>query len=484
MKNGYVFLIGTLMVECMAGRVAAQVPMGITDVGEYDAWKMQFVPPEAQGPARPTALAGGARDGGPCSCWIMPDASWTTISNANPNDWDAMGYSNGDDGSLGPVALPFSFQFYGTAYDSVFININGNISFGTAYGSFSAVSFPSSSVIMLAPFWADVDLRVPGEGLNTVQYKVAPTALYVSWTNVGYYNQQSDKLNSFQLIITNGTDTAISGGNNVSFCYGSMQWTTGSASGGLGGFGGTPATVGANRGDGLNYLQFGRFDHPGDAYDGPFGNLDGVGWLTDRHFAFSTESAVIPPIFTTAECDTLEMEVGSSFDYPMLILPGGAGQTTLSSAESPTFFNFTTSSTVANGQLHLVLSLHPQAGDVGVHAITVTAGVEGSEAVSHYVVYVKVLLSTGIEKAGTADGLSLAPNPAMDRAILTWPAGQQPVRVEVFAMNGALVLAQTPVGAASQMELDLSGLPDGIYTVRATGAVSTSTVRLVRSSAQ
>ncbi|MBK7751046.1 MAG: hypothetical protein IPI41_00145 [Flavobacteriales bacterium] len=112
---------------------------------------------------------------------------------------------------------------------------------------------------MAAPFWADVDLRGPGVTNNIVQYKVTPTAMLVNWTNVGYYNSMTDKVNTFQLVITEGTDPLVPNGANVSFCYKDMQWTTGSASGGTNGFGGTPATVGANEGNGVDYIQFGTF---------------------------------------------------------------------------------------------------------------------------------------------------------------------------------------------------------------------------------
>ena len=36
---------------------------------------------------------------------------------------------------------------------------------------------------------------------------------------------------------------------------------------------------GANKGDGINFMQFGRFDHAGIDYDGPLGVNDGVSWL-------------------------------------------------------------------------------------------------------------------------------------------------------------------------------------------------------------
>ncbi|MBK8582719.1 MAG: hypothetical protein IPL86_13105 [Flavobacteriales bacterium] len=80
-----------------------------------------------------------------------------------------------------------------------------------------------------------------------------------------------DKLNTFQLIISDGTDPAIPGGNNVSFCYGRYAMDHRGCIGRHWRFGGTPATVGANRGDGINYLQLGQFDHDSTDWDGPFG---------------------------------------------------------------------------------------------------------------------------------------------------------------------------------------------------------------------
>ena len=52
-------------------------------------------------------------------------------------------------------------------------------------------------------------------------------------------------------MITNGTNAF------VSFLYADnlIQWTTGDASGGTGGIGGTPAQVGFNAGDGVHYFS-------------------------------------------------------------------------------------------------------------------------------------------------------------------------------------------------------------------------------------
>lgn len=201
-----------------------------------------------------------------------------------------------DDGSLGPISLPFSFDLYGETYNEVYINNNGNITFDNGYWWYSPDGFPITTP-MIAPFWGDVDTRT-GDG--EVWYYVDDHAFYVSWNQVGPYNAYggyADGLaNTFQVILTDGTDPVLDPGHNVGFRYGDMNWTTGSASGGTSGFGGTPATVGVNSGDGTNYILLGLFDNATSDYDGPTGNNDGVAWLSDQCFDFAVTSAGnLPP---------------------------------------------------------------------------------------------------------------------------------------------------------------------------------------------
>jgi gliding motility-associated-like protein len=227
-------------------------------------------------------------------------------------------YTN-DDGSTTEMSLPFGFCFYGQTYNSLFVNNNGNISVNAAYSNFSGSDFPNTEFVMIAPFWADVDTR----GTGLVYIRRMPTYTIIKWHEVGYFNSQTDKVNSFMLVLTNGTSPIVPNGNNVGFFYGDMQWTTGSQSGGVNGFGGRPATVGANQGNGVDYIQFGRFDQPGTAYDGPNGDADGVSWLDNQTFFFSAcnSSNNVPPIVTGIQtCDTLKVCVGdnASLDFGFL----------------------------------------------------------------------------------------------------------------------------------------------------------------------
>ncbi len=311
-----------------------------------------------------------------CSCIVPIDG---TFNVAEFSGYTAPDYRN-DDASTSVKTIPFNFCLYGTNYTQLYINNNGNVSFGSGYSTFSSNPFPDPTFIMVAPFWGDVDTRNTASGL--VYYKITPTYMIVKWQNVGYYNSYADKLNTFQLIISNGTDPIIPNGNNIAFCYGDMQWTTGDASQGTNGFGGTPATVGVNQGSpGNNYIQLGRFDQAGVAYDGGYGANDGVSWLDNQTFYFnSCNSTNIAPIANGLNnCDTLRIcGLGDTLILNGLFLAPEIGQTTTVSVNlngmpgASVISN--TSGNSANAQVQIISGL----ANAGNHVITFTATDDGS----------------------------------------------------------------------------------------------------------
>ncbi len=429
-----------LLLLLLGAPAWAQVPpVHFTSVEAYEAWKEQVAaetpvvaPPHPGGPQ--DGSAGTARDSvATCDCWVSPDASYTTINNST--QWNASGWGNGDDGSFGPVSLPFSFSLYGQNYTQAYININGSISFGTFVTTFNSSPFPMTGPALVAPFWADVDLRPAGPNLNLVQYKVTPTALYVNWTNVGYYSMQTDKLNSFQAIITDGNDPVVPGNANVSFCFGEMEWTTGSASGGSGGFFGTPATVGANKGDGINYIQFGRFDHPGTDYNGPFGAPGGIGWLTDKYFTFATDLTtgnLSPVVSGQSVCDSLTICTGVTTQLSVDFLSPEPAQTTTATSAAPTLSNYTTISATSGNTASITTEITATLADTGYHDVVFSGTDNGSPALTsdlHIVVHVVASpqLSPGTlavcDDAGPADMLPLLGGTAPPGGAWTDPNG-------------------------------------------------------------
>lgn len=158
-------------------------------------------------------------------------------------------------------------NFFGTYYTKISINNNGNITFGQdGLYTYTPFGLQTGGYAIIAPFFADVDTRLytgdsvaptPGgtsAGTNLVWYDFDPTgygALTVTWDDVGYFSAQTDKLNAFQLQLI-GTG----GGNfRIEYRYEAINWTTGDASGGVGGLGGTIARAGYSTGDGSSWYE-------------------------------------------------------------------------------------------------------------------------------------------------------------------------------------------------------------------------------------
>jgi hypothetical protein len=158
-----------------------------------------------------------------------------------------------DDGSSGSLDLPFEINLGGTAYDSFFVNNNGNVSFGEPMWQHTPQAFPQSDEAMIAPYWGDVDTRSEDAG---AVYVAAPgsDAVVVTWDGVGYYNRHTDLTNDFQMVLRNRDDIAV-GDFDIEFRYEQLQWTTGDASGGVGGLGGRAAQAGCDAGNQTHYLM-------------------------------------------------------------------------------------------------------------------------------------------------------------------------------------------------------------------------------------
>jgi hypothetical protein len=140
-------------------------------------------------------------------------------------------YGN-DDGSTGLVGIGFPINFFGTTYDSLYINNNGNVTFDGSQGTYTPYSLQSTNRVIIAPFFADVDTR----NGNTLKYGTgmlaARPAFGVTWPGVGCYSYNQSVLNYFQVILIDRSDEGV-GDFDIEFNYDQVQWETGSASGGF-----------------------------------------------------------------------------------------------------------------------------------------------------------------------------------------------------------------------------------------------------------
>ncbi|MBK9760046.1 MAG: hypothetical protein IPO90_08775 [Flavobacteriales bacterium] len=431
------------------------------------------------GTGLPVSSQATQRGGGGCECWVEPDNNYSLAMTPN------------DDMSSSAIALPFTFELFGDQYDTLWINNNGNLSFVNPYGSFSSLPFPAAEYKMVAAFWADVDTRGDdGNGLNggLVVYRLTPTALYVNWIDVGYFASQTDKHNSFQLIITDGTDPAVPGGNNVSYCYRDMQWTTGSASMGQGGFGGVPATVGVNRGDGVDHSQIGRFGYDDETYGGPYADTSGISWLDSTHFYMNTAGGNMPPIFgSNLNCDTVIVQImaeGSHgpLDQKVWVLPGAPGQQVSCTVDAPSLPGFNGWSAGPADHLQILLDDYLTGALAGIHIVTFMATTGGIEPLtSQYTVQLELLQDqTGLETITSNSVLHLLPNPAQDQVRLSWNDQNRPVLIELIAVDGRSIRTVPVLARSRDMLLNISDLPPGSYRILARFSNGSAVQQLVK----
>lgn len=424
-----------------------------------------------------------------CNCMIPLDTTFSVVpfAGAVPPD-----YRN-DDMSTNLIALPFSFNFFGTMYNSLYINNNGNISFGTPYGTFTASPFPNTSFQMIAPFWADVDTRGPLSGL--VYYKITPTAMIVKWENVGYYASHDNLLSTFQLIITDGLDSIVPAGSNVSFCYSDMAWTTGDASAGIGGFGGSPSTTGVNQGNGTDYFQVTQNDAPGLAFDGPYGANDGVDFLDDQEIYFNTSllGNVPPLVMNSSICDTIDVYTGDTlrsinqdsimFDFHFMTPEINQTVTATLSSNAPAGA-FTYVQTVNTPTFKSYACVF-RAKDIppGVYTVTAAATDDGIPVGTNSgEVVIRTIfdnnLTTGITESASTSGLSIYPNPADDvMTIGNISAGTSSVMIT--NVLGEMVYS-VPVNG-NQVSVNTTTFAPGVYFITLVSANGTNeSVKFIR----
>ena len=66
--------------------------------------------------------------------------------------FDANSLAATDDGSTAAVPLGFTVSFFGTNYNSVYVNNNGNITFGSALSAYTPDQIGNAGVPIIAPY--------------------------------------------------------------------------------------------------------------------------------------------------------------------------------------------------------------------------------------------------------------------------------------------------------------------------------------------
>jgi hypothetical protein len=156
-----------------------------------------------------------------------------------------------DDLSSALVPIGFPVFIFGKTQTHCYVNNNGNITFSQALGSYTPDPLQELPQEIIAPFWADVDTRPGGSEVVRYSHSIETVngheAFGVNWVDVGYYSFRDDKLNSFQLVLIERSDTG-QGNFDIEFNFNQVLWETGGASGGINGYGGFPSRSGLTNG--------------------------------------------------------------------------------------------------------------------------------------------------------------------------------------------------------------------------------------------
>ncbi len=415
---------------------------------------------------------GSIEKNGLCDCIVPLDSTFLLAMLPN------------DDNSSELINLPFTFDFYGNQYNSLYINNNGNISFVSPYITWTSNSFPDSSYNMIAPFWGDVDTRGSIDSLGnsigdggSVWYKITPTAIIVNWNQVGYFNMHSDLVSTFQLIITNGADSLISAGGNVSFCYQDMQWTTGDASSGWGGFGGSPATVGVNVGNGVDFFQVGQFDQPGTNFDGPINNNDGIDFLDGQEIYFNVAgmatSNTPPLLISSAICDTIDVYTGDTLqkntnvvDFSIGLMTPEVNQAITISYDSnapANAFSYNVSN-LGNQFYNIDASFDATGVAPGIYTVNLTAkdnGIPVGITTKQFIFNVKYDASLAAEVNELETNFIAYPNPVSDKLSISLKNNFGIAQLIIQDLSGKTLFSNEI--ETQNIELDLRNYSEGTY---------------------
>jgi hypothetical protein len=116
------------------------------------------------------------------------------------------GFVPGDDEGFHPLPLPFTFTFYGIAYDTVSVSMNGYVSFGAPVAS--TESYVNDCPLdetppdaMIASFWDDLFASKMIMPFGTLRYAITGTApdraVEIEWHDVDAYYHAGSGNNSF-----------------------------------------------------------------------------------------------------------------------------------------------------------------------------------------------------------------------------------------------------------------------------------------------
>jgi hypothetical protein len=190
---------------------------------------------------------------------VFPKPCATLPLDRAGNGWTSFGPR--DSGFTAELPILFTFSFLGEAYTSLNVFNNGYIRL-----------LGGTRTAFVNGWLTDIDTRGSASGL--VWYKaIGANTFAAAWDRVGVYPSNDNSPNTFQIMISDGTNPDMGIGNKICLCYKNMGSVVGNA------------VVSFSNGAGMSF-RVGVFDHAGTDYDG-FGDTS-AGWdyLDNKSFCY------------------------------------------------------------------------------------------------------------------------------------------------------------------------------------------------------
>ena len=138
-----------------------------------------------------------------------------------PQTFDCFSLNGLDDDSSGLTQMGFTLRMGSQRFSGVFVNVNGNLSFGRPNNRWRPQSLTSFQGPIIAPFWADANTRAHGD----IRYGRARLgnrdAFMVIWRDVPGFYSDTTLRNTFQVVITRTSNSAF----EIEFNYATVQWS-------------------------------------------------------------------------------------------------------------------------------------------------------------------------------------------------------------------------------------------------------------------
>ncbi|MDB6120542.1 MAG: hypothetical protein JWO08_4323, partial [Verrucomicrobiaceae bacterium] len=311
--------------------------------------------------------------------------------------FNTTSFGRSDDGSTGLVSLGFTINLFGSSYAACYVNNNGNLTFDAANPGYTANPIVNSAIKIIAPFWGDVDTRGTASGImaygaGTVNGHLAWGA---TWDHVGYYSSQTDRLDTFQVILIDRSDLAP-GAFDMEFNYGPIKWEYGSASGGA------PPRAGYSNGSTVSY------ELPGSGVLGAFldGGPNSLSAVSGT-LIFSSVSGVITPTDVTP--DVTSSTAVQTTAVTTVTINGSGFATT--NANNSVLFNLGAAGSVTSStttQLIVTFSVRPVAGNLMAVVTSNGQSSGGAEQVATIVPPISVTTTAVDVPASAVPGSAIA----------------------------------------------------------------------------